>query len=210
MKKIIAGITAFTMICLGLNAQHEKERMHRHHEKRHLNQESGLNFSDDQKQQMKTLNEEFRKNMMELKKEEDITVKEWKSRMEELKARHKEDVQKLLTPEQKGEIEKMKEKRKKAAEINSKARMEKMKLHLGLSEEQSAKLTKERDEFRRKMQQIKEDKSLSDDQRKEELKSQMKKHKEATEAIFTDEQKAKLKQQKSKNKRKPARRSRFV
>ena len=67
-----------------------------------------LNLSEEQKNKYKELNEEFRKNMMELRRQDDITVKEWKNRMTDLHMKHRTDIQSLLTQGQKNRMEKMK------------------------------------------------------------------------------------------------------
>ena len=67
-----------------------------------------LNLTETQKEQFKKEKENFRKQMEELKKNENITVKEWKSRMETLRKSHKTNMDGILTTEQKGQMEKMK------------------------------------------------------------------------------------------------------
>ena len=73
---------------------------------------SDLNLSDEQKAKLKTLNEEHKKQMEELKKQDNITVKESRERMEGLRKDHQAKFQSILTPEQKATIEKSKEERK--------------------------------------------------------------------------------------------------
>jgi hypothetical protein len=63
-----------------------------------------------------------------------------------------------------------------------------MKQDLNLSEEQSAKLQKSRDELHQKMQALRENQSLSDEAKKEQMKELMKQRKENLRSILTDEQ----------------------
>ena len=65
-----------------------------------------LHLSDDQKAKFKATNDEFRQQMEELRKKDDITVKEWRTRMETLRKDHHEKMQGLLTSEQKGNLQK--------------------------------------------------------------------------------------------------------
>ena len=76
--------------------------------------------------------------------------------------------------------------------------MEKMKTDLGLTDEQSAKLKSDRTAMQEKMKAIREDKSLNDEAKKEQVKELMKKQKEDMRSILTEEQLKKLDEQKQK------------
>ena len=151
-----------------------------------------LNLTDAQKEQFKVQRESFRKQMDELKKNDNITVKEWKSRMETLRKDQKTKMQGILTTEQKGQIEKMKAEHKAMKEIDAKASMEKMKIHLGLSEEQAAKMNKNRAEMMEKMKALREDDKMDAEKKHEQMKDMMKKQKEQMKSILTEEQMKKL------------------
>src|SRR5258708_5996180 len=86
-----------------------------------------LNLSEDQKAKFKSSNEDFRKQMQDLEKQDDITVKEWKNRMQKLRADHQEKINDLLTDDQKGQLKKTKEGRKEKIEARSQKRMDRMK-----------------------------------------------------------------------------------
>ena len=110
-----------------------------------------LKFSDEQKQKAKALNEDYRKKMDELRKKDDILVKDWRNQMMELNKKHRDDMSALLSKEQKAQIEKMKMDRKKITDINANARIEKMKIHLDLNNDQVEKIKKQRSETLEKM-----------------------------------------------------------
>ncbi len=78
-----------------------------------------------------------------------------------------------------------------------------MKADLGLSEEQSAKLKDNREAMAEKIKAIREDKSISDESKKEQVKELMKKQKEEMKSILTEDQLKKLEEQK---KQRPTRR----
>ena len=109
MKKIILAGLVMSM-AVAVQAQDGK---HRRHEgmKHRTDAIHKLNLSEEQKAKFKTQHEDFRKKMEELKKNENITVKEWKSKMEGLRKDHKEKIQGILTGEQKAQLEKMKAER---------------------------------------------------------------------------------------------------
>jgi Spy/CpxP family protein refolding chaperone len=147
-----------------------------------------LNLTDAQKEQFKTQRESFRKQMEELKKSDNITVKEWKSRMETLRKDQKTKMQSILTSDQKAQMEKMKAEHKAMNEIDAKARMEKMKLHLGLTDDQVSKMTKNRSEMMEKMKALRENDKMDADKKKEQMHDLMKKQKEQMKSILTEEQ----------------------
>jgi len=147
-----------------------------------------LNLTDAQKEQFKTQRESFRKQMEELKKNDNITVKEWKSRMETLRKDQKTKMQGILTTEQKDQIEKMKAEHKAMQEVDAKARMEKMKIHLGLSDDQVAKMTKNRTEMMEKMKALKQDDKMDPEKKREQMKDLREKQKDQMKSILTEEQ----------------------
>ena len=202
MKKIMLSVCIAALVATTMQAQEIRDREpgKQHMMKRHHHGEAfkNLNLSEDQKAQFKALNEENRKQMAELKKNDHITVKEWNSRKEALRKDYREKMQSLLTTEQKTQLEKSKLERKTKMEERSKARMDRMKTDLGLSDEQSAKLKSQREAMHQKMKTIREDKSLNDEAKKEHVKELMKKQKANMRSILTEEQLKKLDEQKQK------------
>jgi Spy/CpxP family protein refolding chaperone len=204
MKKIILSMLAFSL-AIAVNAQkiperkQEKPMMHEGQQGRHHMQGMDmkqLNLTDAQKDQFKAQKESFRKQMEELKKNDNITVKEWKSRMETLRKDHKTKMQAILTPDQKARIEKMKAEHKAMMEVDAKARMEKMKIHLGLTDEQAAKINKNRTEMIEKMKALREDDKMDPEKKKEKMKEIREKQKEQMKSILTEEQMKKFQEDK--------------
>jgi Spy/CpxP family protein refolding chaperone len=194
MKKIIVTAVVMAFATLTMNAQDGKDGGHMRHHRGH-GQEAfqELNLSADQKAKFKSLNEDFRSQMGELKKKEDnITVKEWKTQMESLRKDRHAKMQNILTSDQKAQLEKMKQDRKAKHEADGKARQEKMKARLGLTDDQVAKLNSNRSETSAKMKALRDDKSLNDDQRKQQVQELRKKQKESFESILTKDQLQKL------------------
>ncbi len=192
MKKILLSLMAVT-IAIGAQAQDPKPP----HPPGGMKNPRGmlmqkLNLSEDQKVKFKTENEGFRKQMEELKKIDNITVKEWKNRMETLRKDHKTKLEGLLTSEQKAQIEKMKTEHKAMQEVDAKARIEKMKIHLGLTDEQAARINKNRTELMEKMKALREDEKMDKEKKKEMIKELMEKQKEQMKSILTEEQIKKL------------------
>ena len=172
------------------------DRMHQKMKGGHSHHEmmKELNLTDAQKEQMKTQRESFRKQFEELKKNDNITVKEWKGKMEGLRKEQKTKMDAILTSEQKIKMEKLKVEGKARHEEMRKQMAEKMKTQLGLSADQSAKMDKTRAEMEQQMKTLREDKALTDEQRKDKMKDLMKQRKENMKSILTKEQLQKMKE----------------
>jgi small-conductance mechanosensitive channel len=132
--------------------------------------------------------------MDELRMKDDILVKDWRNQMTELNKKHKEDMSALLSKEQKEQIEKYKVDRKKMAEIDANARMEKMKLRLDLNDDQMARIKKQRSETLEKRKAIHENRSQDMMKKRVEMKTLIQKNKENMRSILTEEQLKKMKE----------------
>jgi Spy/CpxP family protein refolding chaperone len=202
MKKFIASALVLAVASLSVHAQDQPDRKHQKHKGRHHKEAfHQLNLTEDQKAKFKTLHQDFRKDMQELKKNDNITVKEWNSRKENLHKAHRTQMQGVLTTEQKAQLEKVKKDRHASRKAGHEARSEKMKTRLGLSSEQVEKMKQSRSDMAAQMKALHENKSLNEDQKKEQVKELRKKQKESFRSILTEEQ---LKKLHEKQKRGPA------
>jgi len=203
MKKIILSAVVLTM-AFAVQAQEIPERKGERppmteRKKHHRGMEfQKLNLTEEQKAKFKTQNESFRKQMEELKKNDNITVKDWKAKAENIRKEHKASIDGILTSDQKAQIEKRKVEAKEKQATMGKEKGEKMKTVLGLTDEQSAKMQSNRKEIGEKMKSLRESTSLSNEQKKEQMKELMKKQKESMKSILTEEQLKKLKETKHK------------
>lgn len=204
MKKIMAVALALALAFTAGSQEiperkHEGHRphggpggMHHRHPGMALKQ---LDLTEAQKEQMKAHRENFRKQFEELKKNDNITVKEWKTRMETLRKEQKAGIHQILTTDQKARLEKMRSEGKARHAEMMKQRAERMSKHLGLSADQSGRMEKSRKEAAEKMKSIRENKSLSEEKKREEMKEVMKKQREQIKSILTEEQLKKMKQE---------------
>lgn len=178
------------------------DRPSRHHRNDKLQQ---LNLTDEQKTELKTIDEDFKQQMTDLKKSEDkITVTEWKSKMSTMRKDHHEKVQKLLTDEQKASLKNMKHDRKRDMRKHGARRLEHMKKELNLTDDQVAAIKKNHEAMGEKFKAVREDKNLTEDQKKVELKKFREQQHESLKSILTEEQLQKLEQQKKHHKRQAA------
>jgi hypothetical protein len=116
--------------------------------------------------------------------------------MENLHKDRQAFMQSILTADQKAQIEKNKTDMKGRHEEMNRKREERMKTTLNLTDDQTSQLRKNREDISAKIRQIREDKSLSDDKKREEIRNEMKSQHEKMRSILTEEQKNKLKEMK--------------
>jgi Spy/CpxP family protein refolding chaperone len=155
-----------------------------------------LNLSDKQKAEFKAIHEDFRKQMAELKKKDDITVKEWRSKQAQLHKDHYDKMQSVLTADQKSQLNKMKEERKTQMKAMHEKRGKMMKEKLALSDDQSKKLKDMHEANATKMKAIHDNKNLTMEQKKEQSKELKKQSKEQLKSILTEEQMKKMQERK--------------
>ena len=114
--------------------------------------------------------------------------------METIRKENKAKVDGILTTDQKAQLQKQRAEAREKQKEMGKEREEKMKSQLGLTDDQSAKLQANRKEMGDKMKAIRENKSLSDEQKKEQFKELMKSQKDKMKSILTEEQLNKMKE----------------
>lgn len=117
MKKIIAGLFAIAAFTFSAAAQDQNagqtkikanHGMHqRHHDGQRMDGIEKLNLTDAQRQQIKTINQEFRTRMQSLQKNDNILVKDMKEQRKALMEERKNRIAAILTPEQKTQFEQM-------------------------------------------------------------------------------------------------------
>lgn len=199
MKKLIFSVLV-VVLTITVNAQEIPERRsdrphmmerNRHSKGKEFQQQ---NLTDEQKVKFISQKESFHKQMEELKKNDNITVKEWRIKAENLRKDFKQGISGIMTQEQKARLEKRKAEGKEKFANMAKERGTRMKTELGLTEEQSAKMQSNRKEMGEKMKAIRENSSIGMEQKKDQMKEMMKKQKEYMKTVLTDEQLKKFKE----------------
>ncbi|HKH61549.1 MAG TPA: hypothetical protein VKA49_11995 [Flavitalea sp.] len=194
MKKISAGIVLMMFLALGASAQ-EKQQGHHGKHKANSHREfltKDLDLSDAQKQKMKEVRENHRKQMVELNKNENITVKEMRDRRAALAKDHKAAIDGILTQEQKNKIQEQRNKSVEQRKEMQAKRAEKMKKDLALSEAQSAKLKTMNESYKSKFESLRSNESLDRGAKKEQFEALKQQRKEELKNVLTQEQIKKL------------------
>ena len=205
MKKLLfTGLFAFLAVSVTLAQQppsgREKQQYHKQHHKhhRHYRHHRGLalskqlNFSDAQKQQLKTIGQDFHQKMVALNKNENITVKAMRDQRAALVKDQQTAFQNILTPEQKTKLSDLKKQHAAKRQEMASKRMDKMKEKLSLTEDQTAKIKSLNDQFREKIMQTKDNTTMDRSAKKEAFSAMMKQRKEDMRGILTPEQQTKL------------------
>ncbi len=198
MKKILILIICFSIFCVKIKAQQTGEVNQQRHKKGRAEMMQQLNLSDEQKKQAKLYQEEFKNQMLELNKGENITVKEYRDKKDALRKQQKEKMQRLLTAEQKTKIDQMKADRKAKADEHFAKRIEKMQQKLNLTSTQVAEMKRQRSDMQDRCKAIKENETLSRAERKAQLTQLKSLAKEQRKKIFTTEQLKQLEEMKMK------------
>ena len=182
-------------LALGASAQEKQQGHHGKHKPNTHREYSAkdLDLTDAQKQKMKEARENYRKEIAELNKNENITVKEMRDRKAALAKDHKAAVDGILTQEQKNN--KILEQRNKSMEQRKEMqakRAEKMKKDLALSDDQSAKLKTMNESYKSKFESLRSNESLDRAAKKEQFEALKQQRKAELKNVLTQEQIKKL------------------
>lgn len=196
MKRIVISMLAVATFIFSAGAQQKREMKHHkpRHDKGMMMKE--LNLSATQKEQMKASRENTKNQLAELRNNENMTVKDYNAKKEAILKVQKEQMSKVLTPEQKNQLAQNKKDRKAKHDLMPDKKLDKMKANLNLSDEQVSKLKATREAGKSKANAIKENSQLSDTEKKAQLMVLRKTQKENFKQILTPEQLNKMEEKK--------------
>lgn len=196
MKKIVAGLVAVTFFIFSATAQETHMGKHsRHHQGKGMMMQQ-LNLSESQKAQLKTNRESTKSQLAELNKDENITVKEYKTRKAAILKSQKATMENVLTPEQKQQLAKNKMEFKAKRQQMTAKRMEKMKTALNLTDEQLVSIKSSHDAGKAKAMAIRENSQLSKKEKKAQLMAVRTEQKNNLKQLLTAEQITRLEEMK--------------
>ena len=163
-----------------------------------------LNLSDAQKQQITSINDDFKSKMEQLNRNDNMKVKDFRSQKERLESDRKARFESVLTADQKNKLATLKNNRedKDGNRNDNSDRMEKnrmdMQSQLGLTSDQSARMKADRENFKAKAEAIKNNTSLSDQQKKDQFMQLRQDREQAMKSYLNADQIKKLEEMKSK------------
>ncbi|MFN2457793.1 MAG: hypothetical protein ABR502_06310 [Chitinophagaceae bacterium] len=191
MKKIIIAVLIFAFTG-SVNAQKNGKEKIKHNQRTHHEIRQQVNLSNDQQTRIRSINENFRKQMEELRKQDQLTVKEMNEKKHSLQKQHKQDIQAVLTAEQKEQLAKSKKEQKEKGLKSRKEKAGKISEEVDLTNDQRQKITQLRESYHAKAEALKNDNTLTKEQKRERLQELMKQQRAEMKTILTEEQIQKL------------------
>jgi Spy/CpxP family protein refolding chaperone len=201
MKKLFIAalsLALFTGVVAAQTKEHrdDHKQHHRHHKhhKRHHHRKgvAAVHFSDAQKAQAKNIAKDYHTKMTALRSNDNMTLGDFKKQRAALATQHKQDMKNLLTPEQKTQVAAAQQKRQEDRQVRSAAHIERMKIKLGLQDEQVAKIKEQRESFHKQAMAIRQDQTLQPEQKRAQMKALAQSQKNQFKSILTTEQQEKL------------------
>jgi len=147
-----------------------------------------VHYTEQQKQQMKTIEDDYRQKSAALWKNDNLTLKQYKSQLLALQKDRKNKLQGLLTDDQKAQIAKEKKKMQEEMQVQEAARLERMKIDLKLTNDQASSIQSKQQSFRQELQSLRENDNLLPMEKREEIKTLAMNQKEAIRAVLTPDQ----------------------
>lgn len=201
MKKYLIAFAAFTIVTASANAQTKRNATDDanivHHEKRgsknHRSDKTmmmkQLNLSDAQKQQAKSLKEDFKAQHKQLEEgKNSLSMQDYQSKKQQLRKDQRSKFESILTSDQKSKMADLtKDQRQKRHEMKKGERGQ-MKSSLNLTDDQVSKLQQQHENFKSQAKAIKENNTYTEEQKKKNLTDLRKQIHESDKTILTAEQ----------------------
>jgi Spy/CpxP family protein refolding chaperone len=196
MKRILTGALALVLFAGAAQAQSKQDSSWHNHKGGHEMMAKQLNLTVDQQAKLKTIHENERKEMEALKTQS-LTADQLKTQRKDLHKKYQDQMESVLTPSQKQQMEKLKAERKqnggKKGEWKKDGkefgkRSGDFQKDLDLTQAQKDQLSKMRADTKSQMESIRKDQSLTQDQKKEKMHSLMKDQQEKFKSVLTKEQ----------------------
>ncbi len=160
-------------------------------QQRRMGMMARVHLTPDQLKQSKSINEAYHQQVAELQKKDKISLGTYKSQLAALNKEHKAKLEAVLTEEQRNRIAQGKKQVQINAQVRSAANLERMKLTLGLSEDQVTQIKSNREDLHKKIQAIHENEALLPEEKKAQLKSLLEQQKDIVKSVLTPEQQSK-------------------
>ena len=206
MKKLALSIMAIAITFASIAQKNNKGGKHKNHKEKTENEArhnddykaEKLDLNDAQKVKVKAQNEQFKKQMEELKAS-NLSDEQKKVRRKEILEARRQQMASILTPEQKLKARKIKKEKNDKKDIGIKNReirkekVEKLKEDVALTNNQSAQLKALNESFRTKVKAVQSNATLTGEQKKEQRQALQLKHKEDIRSLLTTEQKDRMK-----------------
>ncbi len=217
MKKILTGALTLLLFAGAAQAQKKDSMRHGHHKGR-TEMVSKLNLTADQQASLKSIREAQKAEMKALYENKSLNAEQKKAAREELFKKYSAQTKAVYTPAQQAQIDKMKAEWKQKAKEGKHAKKDGMsrkhgknsskggdfQKDLGLSDDQKSKMADLRADFKKQFETLRNNQSLSDEQKKEKSKELRKTQQDKMKSILTKDQVEKM--ESARKNRKPVQR----
>ncbi|BAV08982.1 hypothetical protein SAMN05421788_101431 [Filimonas lacunae] len=168
--------------------RHHGKHKHGHFKGAHRGAMAHVQLTEQQRQQAHTIAQDYHKQATALKAQDNITVGEYKKQMAALQANRKQQMQQLLTNEQKQQIAQQKAQRAQQAQARGEARISKMKEKLKLTDDQVNKIKEQQASVHSQVKAIRENQSLDETAKRQQVRTIMQQQKDNFKSVLTKEQ----------------------
>jgi Spy/CpxP family protein refolding chaperone len=209
MKKLFNTLLLVTVLAAGAQAQEkqaikgqrsETARKHLRHQK--MDAMKQLNLSQAQKDQLKAIREDSRKQVDALKANRQLTLQQYDEKRSAIVREQKAKADAVLTSEQKNKLEQIKAEKEQKREASFNKRMDGMQAKLGLSAQQTQQLKSIHDNHDARAKAIHNDPKMTIDQKKDAMRNLQQSTKAEREKVLTDEQRQKMQAMKGERRQK--------
>jgi Spy/CpxP family protein refolding chaperone len=200
MKRILTGALALVLFAGAAQAQTKKDTAGFHHRQGREMMAQRLNLTANQQAKLKSIHDAQRKEIEALKTKS-LTAEQSKEQRKALHKKYQEQMRSVLTPAQKDQMKKLQAERKekggrkgnwKKGGNGFAKRSGELQKDLNLTQSQKDQLSKLRTDAKSQTQSIRNDQSLTQDQKKEKLQTIRKVQQEKFKTVLTKEQVEKL------------------
>jgi hypothetical protein len=147
-----------------------------------------IHYTPEQRQQLMAINKDFKQKSEALFAQDNITLKQYKAGLIALQKDKKAKLAALLTPQQKNEMAERRKKMTENAQVMEVARLERLRLHLNLTDDQVAKLKSGQETIRNQAKVIHENDNLLPQEKREQMKAIFAKRNDTYKSVLTPEQ----------------------
>jgi hypothetical protein len=148
----------------------------------------GIHYTPEQHKQVAAINKDYHQKAQDLWKQDNITLKQYKSSLIALQKEKKDKLIGLLTPQQKDQIAARKKRMDENRQVMEVARLERLKLRLNLTDDQVAKIKAGQESLHNQVKAIHENDNLLPQQKMEQMKALLAKRNDTYKAVLTPEQ----------------------
>lgn len=192
LKYLLSGILVFALATTthaqssgnaGDSTMHHRYGMHRGFGGR-----EHIRYTPEQQKQIVSIHKEYRQKQQDLYKQDNLTLKQYKAGLLALQKEKKSKMAALLTQQQKDELAAGRKRMDENRQVREAAHLERLKLHLNLSDDQVARIKAGNENLRTQARAIHENDALLPEQKREQMKSLMAKRQETYRLVLTPDQ----------------------